>query len=222
MRNPARHRGLRTVAAALLLGALLSLAGCQAPGFVVANILPLDKIPAVYKLADQPTVVVVDDPNRLMPSSQEISLVSGRIQQDLAEKKVVARFIPPTAVEELRLSNADFNTWPIDRIGQKLGAAQVVYVLIDGFTLSTDPNVFRPTVSAHVKVIDVSTGRRMYPPQDPSGHGVLSRMYYKNADAATRGDAQILARKLADRLGEDVALLFYEHNPREIGSGFKE
>jgi hypothetical protein len=212
-----------TLAAATLAGGLL-ITGCQAPAFVLSNVLPRPKIPAVFDPPDQPTIVLVDDPHHLLPNVQLMSLIAGRAASDLEENDVISQIVPHTLVEELRAREPDFVRWPIDRVGRQVGARQVVYVLIEGYDmLETDTSeIYRPTASVRVKIVDVATGQRLFPQSDALGYPVTVQKHYRDAHDVGVGDSAIMARQLADRVGEDLALLFYEHKQREIGTGFKD
>lgn len=211
-------------AVALLLGGAMLLGGCQAPAFVLSNVLPRPKIPAVFEPPDQSTVVLVDDPHNLLPSVQLMSLIAGRTAGDLEENDVISQIVPHTLIEDLRAREPDFVRWPIDRVGRRVGAKQVVYVLIEGYDmLETDTSeIFRPTAAVRVKIVDVATGRRLFPESDPLGYPVTVQKYYRDAHDVGVGDRAVMARQLADRVGEDIALLFYEHKQREVGAGFED
>ncbi len=211
-----------TATFALAVAAMLALAGCQIPGFLAATMLPVPKIPAMYTAPDQPTVVVIDDPNRLLPSSAESGLIAARIGEDLKTNKAITKMLSPTVVEELRLSDPNFAGLPIDKIGQRVGASQVIYVLIDRFSLVAEPSVYRPTISARVKVVDVATGKRTFPMDNPGGYPITSQMVYRSQQSNVLGTESVLSRKVSNKLGEEIALLFFEHKGREVGSDMPE
>jgi hypothetical protein len=202
---------------------LALLAGCQVPAFFAANLLPRQKIKAAYQLTDQPTVIFVDDRRRALPSAQLVTLIAERAGRDLAERGVIKEFVPPTLVDDLRHSEEDFDTWPIDKVGQRVGARQVIYVLIDAFDPGgTSEEVRRPTAVARLKVVDAQTGKRLFP--DRIEHGVTATLQFKHPpiDESSHGREAAIARKLAQRLGQDIALQFLDHEAREVGSGFEE
>ncbi|QNN21715.1 hypothetical protein HED60_05340 [Planctomycetales bacterium ZRK34] len=213
-----------TMMMTILLATVALAAGCQAPAYVLSNVLPRPKIPAVFEPPDQPTVVLVDDPHHLLPNVQLVSLIAGRAGDDLKENDVISQVVPHTLVADLRAREADFGRWPIDHVGKNVGAKQVIYVLIEGYDmLETDTSaIYRPTAAVRVKIIDVATGRRLFPQSDSLGYPVTVQKYYRDAHDVGVGDNAIMARQLADRVGEDIALLFYEHKQREVGSGFQD
>lgn len=215
----------------LLLGAVLATAaagllaagGCQLGGMLAANFLPLDNIKALYKMPDEPAVVLIDDPGHHLATLQDLGTIAVRVGGDLEENKVVTKIIPPGDVEALRVREPDFSTWPIDKVGQSVHASQVIYVLIDSFNLvSEGPGLYHPKAAARVKVIDVKTGNRVFPKNDPGGYPITADLFYKIQDSTINGATAVLTRALADRIGENAALLFYEHKPHQAGAGFRD
>lgn len=206
---------------ALLVLALLP--GCELFGFASANFMPRKKVEAVYKPINQATLIFVDDPRRALPSMQAATLVADHAARELRENEVVTEIIPSSRVAELRADTPDFDTLPIDKIGSLAGAKQVVYVLIDAFdTGGEEQDLRRPVAAARVKVVHVASGRRLFP--ERAEHGVTTMLRYKQdaLDASSHGGEALLAQKLAENLGRDIALQFYDHPPREIGSGFED
>jgi hypothetical protein len=223
MNYHARSERRRRLRLWLAGSACLVLAGCQLPGFLGANLLPESKVKAVYTPIDQRTLLLVDDPRHALPSPQFATLIAQAVAQDLQKQNVISEFTAATLLEDLRQRERDFDLWPIDQIGQRLGARQVIYVLIDGFEPGgRGQELQRPMASARLKVVDVGTGKRLFPLQGE--HGVTSTLTFKQPplDAHSHGRDSLIARQLAQRLGLDLAQQFYAHKRREIGSGFDE
>jgi len=82
--------------------------------------------------------------------------------------------------------------------------------------------VYEPSAEARVKVVDVTTGQRLFPDPhgraDTPGHLVLAQMRMQNMEGASQTTLTVLRRNLADELAAEVARLFYEHSSEEIGS----
>lgn len=202
---------------------LLLLGSCQMAGFAGANFLPEAKVKAVYTPIDQKTLVFVDDPRNALPSAQLAGLIAQTISRDLQDHEIISEFVVPSALDDLRARERDFEVWPIDQIGQSVGARQVIYLLIDGFEPGgRDQELQRPMASARLKVVDVASGKPLFPVQGE--HGLTSTLSFKQPplDADSHGRNSLIARQLAQRLGGDTAQQFYDHKRREIGSGFEE
>jgi len=218
------HRPGRTISIAILITAAVSLIGCQIGGFVMSNVLPRPKIPAAFEPPDQPTAVLVDDPHRLLPTVQLMPIIAGQVGGELEDNEVISEVIPPSLIEDLRASEPEFARWPIDKIGRRVGARQVIYILIESYEmLETDTSeIYRPTASVRVKVVDVATGDRLFPKSDALGYPVTVQKHYRDAHDVGVGDRAVMARQLAARVGEDIARLFYEHKQPEVGSKISE
>ena len=214
--SPTPCRGL---AAAV---ACIALAGCQLPGFVAANFMPRAKVKAVYEPIDQPTLVFLDDPAHMLPPGQFAGLIAETAAHHLQKQEVISQFVPWALLEDLRRNESEFASLPVDEIGRRLGAKQVIYVLVDAFDPGgSNQELQRPMAAARIKIVDVSAGRLF--PIDGE-HGVTSMLSFKQPplDAGSHGRSAAIARSLAQQLGLHIAQQFYEHEQREIGSGFED
>jgi hypothetical protein len=198
----------------LLIGACVLIpgvmAGCAAFGFVAKAVSDSTPVPKVHALAEQTTVVFVDDPDHVLPNLTVGSTIAQRITADLQAGKAVARLVPPTKIDELRAAEPGFGKLPVDEVGRRVGADQVVYVQINSFTLGVEDGAFRPLAEAEVKVIDAVKRARVFP-TGQRGHTVTHQLNYRHESADTRGHTHVLTRQVAERLGRDVAFLFYDH-----------
>lgn len=201
----------------LATGLLLSgLAGCQIAGFVMNA---LERVPAAYEPENRRTVIVVDDPGGALPTVRSRGVIAQRISRDLEKQEVIEDFITPNEVDRLRMSRDGFEDWPIDRIGKETGAEQVIYVLIENFELrgsGQGHQTYQPIASARVKLVDVTSGVRLFPGDQETGRPVVTRMFYEQSSVDTRSNRTLIQQKLADRLAEQIGKLFYEHPPEDI------
>ena len=198
------------LAVGAVISALLIAGGCAAVGFVAKAVADNPDIPPAYELSDHSTVVFVDDPTHLLPNLTVGSTIAQRITSDLRTNKAVARLIEPTTIDDLRAADAGFAQMPVDVVGRRVGADQVIYVLVDSFTLGDEHGVYRPLGSARVKVIDVAGRRRIFPGSD-QGHTVTRQLNYKHESVDARGQLSVLTRSVAEQLGRDIGFLFYTH-----------
>lgn len=212
----------RAAAAGIMLTVMIGASGCNTVGYVTQIFVPTG-IPAVYEMPDRPTAVLIDDPSGALPDTSILQLIEGQVGQELIEHEVVESVTAQRLLSELRHNHDDFSQWPIDKIGLRVGAEQVVYVLVEQFHLMDERRTYRPTARMRVKVVDAASGRRLFPPGEPSGAAVNSEMFFKQQlTGGTEGTRQVVARRLGELAAEDVAKLFYKHYPREPGSGFED
>ena len=202
---------MMVVAASGMLG------GCNVAGYVTQGLIPPSDIPALYTPADRLTLVLVDDPAQKMPTIAQADQVAGRVGHILVAQKVIGRFVPTTAVTELRDSEADFSRWAIDRVGRRVGAEQVIYILLQDLQLTESGHIYRPVASVRVKVLDVASGSRMFPADNKHGHALTTVQEYEDLEARGRGTEAVVARRLAEQLAEDIAKIFYKHEPKPVG-----
>lgn len=197
-------------------------AGCQPLGFA-AYVLGADgKVKAAYKLEARKTVVLVDDPSdpAKLPSPQLNNLIAGRVGDRLVEEGVLQRedLVPADRVSHLAAEEADFGAWPIDRVGHAVGAEQVVYVLITGFSVSESGAIYEPVAEARVKVIEAKTGDRLFPPPEVgAGAPVRTERSIAAMENATSTTHLIVARRLGETLARDVARLFHKYRKAQTG-----
>ncbi len=214
------------IAAALAAAALLA-GGCNMAVPALYVIQGPQKRPAQFTLPeDRKLVVFVDDRenvvSRLQLRAQLADDVGSRIQQEELVREVVSG---RELIAYVRRVETASRRVPIDELGKVVGADLVLYVEMDAFTLSADGASATPVASAYVKVVDLKEKRRIFPPDgdDPRGFPVSSEL--KNMDvemyrtsAARRKAEDLLERQFA----EEVARIFYEHDPKNFGGGVTE
>lgn len=213
----------------ILLAAMSFLAGCEPINYVLFAFED-DRIPARFELVkDASVVVLVDDPNHLLGDLSLPRLVSAYasdgLRQNLKKTKVVAI---DKVIDIEQKTGEDFANMPVDQIGSEVGAAQVIYVLIESAGISGDPGLYRPQAVVRVNVIDVATGKRLFPAADhakPAGdttysasHGepVEIKLPYTTSDQSPIGETAVMMRKLSQEIGINVAKLFYRHHPDPV------
>ncbi|MCC6681512.1 MAG: hypothetical protein IT445_11480 [Phycisphaeraceae bacterium] len=228
-----RGRSLTIITArCLLLAALLFTSGCG-EGYLAHMIHGPDKVPAAYTLADRPTLIVVDDPAGRFQDPNLPAVVAVNIEFNIKQNKALeAPIVPARELADMQSKLGDeYARLPIDELGRRLGAEQVIYALIDDVTLQSTSGMYRPTALAQVKVIDATTGKRLFPEApaviDPNastrGRNVVAQFRGgTSVGADSQGAAVAMRRELAEMLGRDIARLFFKWKPPEIGSRFEE
>jgi hypothetical protein len=207
----------------LLIG-LLALTGCEAIGLAAMAIVPPTK-PAVYTIANRPTLIIVDDPKGLLRDPQLGLRAAARCAEVLQTEKIVTAFIDNKKLTELAAELGDkyAKTSPYT-IGKRLGAQQVILINVFAASVSPEPALMRPAAELGVKIFDVDAKERLFPPSskatgvpDSTGtdgfyiHKVAMR--FKVTEANPQRVYAIAFEKLAEEIGEGTALLFFEHDP---------
>jgi hypothetical protein len=208
--------------AALLVLVCLACAGCEGPGFAAYVIAGPPKIKAKYTLEKRPTLVIVDDPRNTLGNPNYPVVVGANVGFHLQGNKAL---LPEQVVSQDRLSvlasqmGNRYPLTPIDQIGARLGADQVIHVMIRSASMRADNTYYQPTAAVEVKVIDTRTGKRLFPEADGSTGTVATRpgqslsvaLPRQTLDETRRHALPTLARDLAERVGQEVAQLFYQH-----------
>jgi hypothetical protein len=222
---------LRLLLLSLAALPLLLLAGSEAAAYVAqAAVDP--KIPALYDIEDRPTLIVVDDPRKLMGDPAMTGVIADQISLELRQGKALKTVIDPLKLrdEQIRLGDA-YEATALDQLGRTLGAEQVIHVQVEDVQLQGAPGVLKPRGLTRVKLIDTQKGKRLFPPAQtgeaksgvspqPRGQPVLSELFYQQLSQDTRAELNRVVRELAVRMGRDAAYVFYDHPKRPVGAGF--
>ncbi|MFG0251516.1 MAG: hypothetical protein ACF8NJ_01420 [Phycisphaerales bacterium JB038] len=213
---PAPHRRWHLAARlALTLAAATLLIGCNivAPAIGVAS--GRGKQEAMYTLKPKlSTLVFVDDrASKLGRSSLRLSIseVAGRalLQNELVEDVINSQ--GAIAFARTELPDKPFT---IEEIGESVGAAQIIYVEIDGFGLTNDGVTLAPTASARARVVEVGATPARVWPEGADAFQVYAQVRDQGEVQLTNASRRALQDKLAAELGAAIAKLFYEHtNP---------
>ena len=211
------QKQFRATAIVVMCAAVLLVAGCNylLPASYIIEGPP--KAPAAFELPSKRTVVIVDDKINRMPRVALRVGIGDSVGTHLLENNVVPETITTRdAVALIRRMDTASKPISIQRICESLGAEQVVYVEIDDFNLSGGREEGGPEAVALVKVLDITNGSRLWP--TAGSEAVQSSLQDINPSLiATSAGRREVEDKLAEKLGEDIAKLFYAHERRELG-----
>jgi len=223
--KPARANIFLTL---LFAGTLLVIApGCEIFGIFAYALFP-PKILARHQLADQKTLVLIDDPsNHLVHPALAIGIAND-VGYWLTKEHVLSasHIVPSHHILDLADRLGDqFNRTAVDRIGIALGAQQVIHVHIKSISLQQEPGVFHPTAMVQVKVIDTKQGKRLFPPPydltKAQASDLTVTMRYRTQDPDGHDPVRQARKALAHQLGQEVARLFFDYLPRQPGEPFE-
>lgn len=219
----APRRGAAAMPVCLAIGAAL-VAGLVAGGcnyLIPASYLieGPPKEPARYELPRRKTVVYVDDRANRMTRAALRTAVGEEVGTLILQQALVPEVISAKdAVAYARRADTSDKQVSIRRIGEAVGAEQVIYIDVDEYRISADGATPRPAAIVNVKVIDVGSGARLWPDGTDEGERMVVRtreqsLELYNSSAGRRRVEDALAKQVA----EDVSKLFYEHEKRELG-----
>jgi hypothetical protein len=214
----------------LLTLALTAFPGCEGVSFITQ--IFKKQTPAVHKIDDRPTLVLVDDPQNNLGDPMWAGIVANSVAHRLKKDGAVSNVIAHEKLYPIaeRLGNEFYRT-PADQLGREVGAQQVIVIFVQAAEFNAQPGTYKPSMLTYVKLVDAAKGERIWPKVGPTtdeslaikGHAVQSSLNYKiSSDETTRGDAMVAMKKLCERAGRDVAWLFYNHSGRQPGEPFED
>lgn len=185
-----------------------------------------DRTPAVHRLDPKRSVVVfVDDRRSVLPTRlirQRISTAAE--QRILSETLVEARVISWESLQSVVTAERFSKPLSIAEIGRAVEAEQVIYATVDQFALTPDGLQFAPSARMRVKVIDATTGDRLFPKAGDGGGaeaaytlGIAEKV---RAAGLPKSNAERMKaeQELADELGRRLGELFFKHSSRDPNS----
>lgn len=212
---------------------MLLLTGCEVIALVTYIFAP-SKIKARHKLADVPTLILVDDPSNRLGDPGLTGHIAHHAGFTLSQHGVLQEDHLVSTGELYALVarlGHDYARTAVDRIGSELGAQQVIHVYVDAVTFRTEPGLLRPTATVQVRVIDAVEGRRVYPLNPlPAGsttsmgdyESLVVTMKYQGDNSHSVNVDRDIQTALAQRIGRDVARLFFDYLPRQPGEPFEQ
>lgn len=221
----------RTLFGFLLVLMVSAASGCNAVAILTTAAAPPEKVNAKFDLPDKPTLVVIDDWDGLVNNETQMRRIALSVRAALEAENVVTKgFVGQDELAAIREElGPSYRQTSLALLGAKLGARQVISAQVVGYQMSTAGSVIRPTITLHVKVVDVDERARVFPPLIDRDTGVdsgakvfpvVSRM--KMRDTAGQSAARsIAARDLADQAGRDIGRLFFDWRKRKPGTNME-
>lgn len=205
----------------VLYGSLLLIVGCLAGGCSAGGALaykfsPPPTIPAEYKPAKKPTLVFVEN----FQNPDLVQVQADRLQREISAELADHKVVPVVAAEklmDLRSSRPqDFASMNICAVASALGAGQVIYVNLARFSVDPQPGseMLKGNTEAMVKIVDVTSGRTLWPRETSVGRQVKVETPYLRVENGVTPDAaqEEMFRTLADK----IAKLFYDWQSDDV------
>lgn len=177
------------------------------------------KIPAQFVLTQGPLLVFVDDIHDRVDWPPAKNYLFEELSQSLLAHGAAAKIVPPEMIDQLRQTLPEFNKRGCREIGEMVGAEQVLWLdVVDFYAEEQFEEASKAAIwTVRVKVINVLEKEqrlrvRLWP-QNPEGEQMTAELSAAVVSVAKTKDGT--SKKLAERLGADVARLFYEHRADE-------
>ena len=209
-------RTSRAIARAVVLSVMaLAATGCQVPSALLYKFQGPTAIPPKYVVPQRPLLLLVENAHSgavAIPEADELARV---VYEDLQEHKV-APLIDPMRVHDLRdQSAAAFAKMSIAQIGQRLGAAQVLYLRVDKLDIEVPQGseMVRVKIAIKANIIDVATAQTVWPTSgDTEPYDYESKL--QRADASLTRTA--LNHQILRESGQEIARWFYSYQPETM------
>lgn len=206
--SPAR----RNKAVCLCIVTLMMSGGCIKLAALWTNMTGGDIVKAEFKPASGPLLIFIDDSRSQITEPRAERDLHKKISAVFLENDVNKKVIPYQELAHFRQMEKDFDKLSPRYIGEKLGADQVIYINVERFTIQSEPGapIFKGDFAVRVKVLSTERKHdvRLWPREES---GRLVAVTTPAIPSDSEKSATEYAGKLADKLGEKVAKLFYEH-----------
>jgi hypothetical protein len=210
--------------AVLSMAAAALLPGCNIATPIAYVIMGPPTIPPEIELPDVPTVVFIDDRQNVVNPVSLRRVIADRVSQQLMVKKVLTTTISSAdAMALASVNDKASKVMSLEDIGLAVGAKQVIAVEMLMFTESPDGGAtLIPTAACRVKVLDLETRKRLYPPAEAEVASRYLEVRLPPIDPVllrSRAGRLQIFNDLAGETGLSIAELFYEHEKRMPGGG---
>ncbi|MFA5865872.1 MAG: hypothetical protein WC975_14465 [Phycisphaerae bacterium] len=197
----------------LLMLVVITLGGCRLGMLLQPDPRPL--VEAKYKIAKgKKLAVLIDDYMSPVNNPELKSVLAKKIADGLVEGGAVraGSVVSIESVNQIPKDSPDGKKISIQHIGSQVQADYVLYVNIIDFKIQGDPEnpLIQPTARAYIKVIDVSTGERLWP-IDVTGEPVEAQGRMDTETLSDNPDTSKWTDTLTDLLSVEVVQLFFDH-----------
>lgn len=219
-RNDLTHRAARAATGAILLASGWAATGCNAVGAVLYKTVGSLPVEARYVPEQVPMLVLVERYNQSSGGTSivDTEVLTREVSKQIARHEIAPQVDATTALDLRSQDPAAFSKLTISQIGGKLGASQVLYVNVLQSEVQSPEgsSMVRGTMAARVKVIDVASGRTLFPVDLANGYPVSVETSPQNVRAGTTPESVrgLMARQLAEQIGR----LFRKYQPDTDGT----
>jgi len=190
----------------------LSLAGCELIGAPAQILFGEPPIAAQYVPKKVPTLVLVENyrsPDELILDGDQIAHQVG----DELKTEGKMDLVDPDKLVPLREEDpAKFRAMSCQAIGRQVGARQIIYVDLVESAVTGDmtQTVVHAHAMARVQVVDVATGKPLWPSDASHGTELEAKMDYDPTDSSK---AMSMRTNMLTQLSSRIAKLFYKWKP---------
>ena len=213
MRKTAKPNAFLRSAFTILPSAfMIFAAGCELPGVILHETIGQLSVPAQYNPKKVPTLVLVENyrsPDEMQLDGDQLSHQIG----DELKKEAKLELVDSDKLVPLREEDpSKFRAMTIPAIGKAVGAKQIIYVDLIESAVTGDmtQTVVHANARAQVRVVDVETGKTLWPANASHGHELDAKVDYDPSDSS---HAMSMRTDMLTQLSSRIAKLFYKWQP---------
>jgi hypothetical protein len=203
---------LRSCLVLMLTAPLLNVSCHALLPFLIAKTQTTQKVRAEYNIPKDKKILALVE-SSLCETDQPIArMLTDQLNSRLTKEKIAASTVPYSAILDFAAVNPRFGHMRPFEIGRNLKADIVCYVLIQEFRLK-DQNLgqlWRGNFQATVALLDVATGKQLWPVAGHEGHWVKPASTPPATESSPDYAAE-LARSLCESMADNIAKLFCDH-----------
>jgi len=204
----------RVCAGLILAGIFASGSACNIVAPIVYVVHGPPKVKAIHELDPElKTVIFVDDRANKLPRRSLKNVIGKSAEELMISKGVILKenMIASRSATLAASSETDSELMSIADIGKAVGVDRVIYVKIEGFSISRDGTIIEPVAGAFIKVIDTAENKRLWP-SERTGFPVKIQLPPTGSQIPTqRAGVNRIQIGVAESLGVQIARIFYEY-----------
>jgi hypothetical protein len=179
-------------------------------GAIIDPMIPPPTIKSEHDMTQKHVLVWVDDPMNSSSAPQLKRELTEQLIQQLTSHKAVKSAVEYSRIIEFCYSHPEYAQTSMQRIGEFFQAEEILQVTIVDFTLryETQEEFYQPRISGNMKVIDASTGVRVWPiTANQNTFDLISKLIPGKDEHLE----ETLVRNLCEVTSLQIAQYFYDH-----------
>jgi len=189
--------------------------GCAAVGVAASMVDDMTPRKAQYTPAEIATLVLCENYQAQGLSQIDADQVGRMVWDQMSSRTKIPMISPDTLVEARDIDRAAFSKLTVLQIAKQVKARQVIYIDLQSSAtgVATGSDLMKAVVAANVKLIDVDTGRVVFPPDSEEGLPLATETPMRRAaDGATRDSLRTEAMTM---LSGQISRLFHDYKAGE-------
>ena len=196
----------------------IALGGCNVTdtlyAIFIAPLIPAPTVKTEYSLEDKTILIWIDD-TAIEPKHHSLRReLTQELRKHLEEHEAIGGAVAYAKITQFRMAHPEFIDMSIQELGKRLQAQQVMYLFINQFQFRHEAGegYYQPSLSGSCKIVDVSTGQRVWPNDQSYQSFAVNQPMLEGKDAEFEDG---LIQKLGADVAQEIAPYFYKHKTTE-------